>query len=25
VPDTLCCCAQEAAYLCPVHIIRICS
>ena len=22
-PDCLCCCAKEAADLCPVHIIRI--
>jgi ferredoxin len=24
VPDYLCCCAQEAADLCPVQIIRVC-
>jgi ferredoxin len=24
VPDNFCCCAQAAADLCPVHIIRIC-
>jgi ferredoxin len=24
VPDNLCCCAQDAADLCPVHVIHIC-
>jgi len=24
VPDSLCCCAKEAADLCPVQIIRVC-
>ncbi len=24
VPDCLCCCAQDAADLCPLHLIRIC-